>query len=104
MLAPVISVPLEYGVAAVLPPVSHCRELRFGRSTGLPEVKHDGLAGLRPEMGQWRQGTIKVADVQPKSHDIIMLLDQCADVFVTHREQYLVDDGVGAYIHEPPHF
>src|SRR6266404_5460888 len=100
MLAPVIGVPLEYGVATVLSPVTHSRELRFGRSTSLPQVKHDRLAGSRPQTGQGRQGTTELADVHPKRHHIVMLLDQCTDVFITQAEQNLVDDGVGAHIYE----
>jgi len=96
--------PLEYGVATVLSPVTHSRELRFGRLTGLPQIKHNRLAGLCPETGQGWQGTIERADVQPKRHDIVMLLDQCADIFVALGEQHLVDDGVRAHVHESPHF
>src|SRR6266446_1944113 len=102
MLAPVISLPLECDVATFLSPVSHRREFRFGRWTGPPKVKHDRLAGLRPETWQGRQGTIERADVQPKRHDIVKLLDECADIFVTQGEPHLVDDGVGAHVHEPP--
>ncbi len=104
MLAPVISVPFEYGVATGLSPVTHSRKLRFAGRTNLPQVKHDRLAGISPQTGQGRQGTTGLADVHPKRHDVIMLLDQCTDVFVTRRKQHLVDDGVGAHIHEPPHF
>src|SRR6266404_8657579 len=104
MLAPVVGVSPEYGVATFLSPVTDSRKFRFGRWTGLPQIKHDRLAGLSPEIGQGRQGTIERADVQPKRHDIVMLLDQCADIFVTLGKQYLVDDGVRAHVHESSHF
>ena len=104
MFAPVINLTVIVCIAPHLHPVSDSCKLVFGRRTVLPKIKQHRLTGPRAKTRQRRQGATVRADVLPKGHNVIVLIDQCPDILVALCEQHLVDHGICAHIDQPAGF